>query len=244
MKKRNKILLWSLATAVVCLLIALCFVGNTFARYTLSESESVTVSIAEWGIKVDDDSNTNGNLESATLTDVKPLATPFEDAELPRTNEMFVCAAEITNTGDVAASVQITLPADSKVTAEYKDSNYSVGDDEKTYGSSKTASELEGEIDQHFKVTVYWASTSGITESTSTDLNSTDKAFDLAASSGDVFIYFDIVWITDLYDDAAGGYVNGDDFDSWAGINVSGFTYTVQIDAYQVADATGGSDTP
>lgn len=179
---------------------------------------------------------------------IKPDGTEFK-SENQRTKDTLVYVGTLSNTGAVDAEVTVSK-------TEIDDSEYVTAAGETGYdGYAYT----EGELAQHFLINVCYATSKlesddvekGYTKN-ATSLHTFSDSEPLILYTEDevkedggllnsVYIYFDVMWISDLAVGEDSGnvvYANGDDFDTWVGTNVDSISVTVTINAVQYEATT------
>ena len=194
---------------LVMTLISCCFLGSTFARYTSGASGTGSLTVAKWDIDFDAAAGTDTSL------DVKfEKLSPSKDAYTGtvRTNSTAIVeVATITNEGDVAASVTLTL--------ENATPTLTCGS---AYGTGVTTGDgapTEAECQEVFKIKLCNAAGEAF-----------DGAQDVAANGGTLVVYAQVTWTSDV-DDLTGD--KADIRDTWMGENVTGASWTLNCTAVQ-----------
>ena len=222
MTKRKSIVSKILLAIVALTLISCCFLGSTFARYTSGETGSAGTSVALWDVTL----NTSGQTD-ITATKLSPSIDNYVGGESKRTHSTGkILVATLTNNGDVAASVTITVGAETIALKE--GSKYDATGYGNNAGALTGSGASQWQVENLFSIKLYQASTD--TWSSGEEIT---EAISLGAKSGGgattVYIFAEITWTSsdDLQE------VTSDAIDTWAGENVEKVEYTISYTAVQ-----------
>ena len=225
MTKRKSIVSKVLLAIVALTLISCCFLGSTFARYTSGETGSAGTSVALWDVTLDTDGQTD-----ITATKLSPSVDNYVGGTSKRTNETGkILVATLTNNGDVAASVTITVGAETIALKE--GSKYDATGYGNNAGALTGSGASQWQVENLFSIKLYQASTD--TWSSGEEIT---EAISLGAKSGEtattVYIFAEITWTSsdDLQE------VTSDAIDTWAGENVASVSYAISYTAVQSSE--------
>ena len=225
MTKRKSIVSKVLLAIVALTLISCCFLGSTFARYTSGGTGSAGTSVALWDVTLDTDGQTN-----ITETKLSPSDENYTGGGSNRTKSTGkILVATLTNSGDVDASVTITV-GDETIALR----------DRVSYGSGYTEENVSNEPDvgastvqvaNLFSIKLYQDDAS-----TWSDGAEISGAVNLKAKSGDsattVYIFAEITWTSTDNEPE----VVSDKIDTWAGENVASVSYAINYTAVQSSE--------
>lgn len=221
MTKRKSIVSKILLAIVALTLISCCFLGSTFARYTSGGTGSAGTSVAKWDVGFD----TEGQTE-ITETKLSPSMGEYKGADDKRTNSTGkILVATITNSGDVDASVTITVGDE---TIALLNGAYGNGYTAENVSTVPDVGASQEQVANLFSIKLYQDDSD--TWSDGAEISGT---FDLEAKSGEsattVYIFAEITWTSsdDLQE------VTSDAIDTWAGENVEKVEYTISYTAVQ-----------
>ena len=225
MTKRKSIVSKVLLAIVALTLISCCFLGSTFARYTSGGTGSAGTSVALWDVTLDTDGQTN-----ITETKLSPSIDNYVGGESKRTHSTSkILVATLTNNGDVAASVTITVGAETIALKE--GSKYDATGYGNNAGALTGSGASQWQVENLFSIKLYQASTD--TWSSGEEIT---EAISLGAKSGEtattVYIFAEITWTSsdDLQE------VTSDAIDTWAGKNVASVSYAISYTAVQSSE--------
>lgn len=225
MTKRKSIVSKVLLAIVALTLISCCFLGSTFARYTSDGKGSAGTSVALWDVTLDTDGQT-----SITETKLSPSIDNYVGGESKRTHSTGkILVATLTNNGDVAASVTITVGAETIALKE--GSKYDATGYGNNAGALTGSGASQWQVENLFSIKLYQASTD--TWSSGEEIT---EAISLGAKSGEtattVYIFAEITWTSsdDLQE------VTSDAIDTWAGKNVASVSYAISYTAVQSSE--------
>lgn len=221
MTKRKSIVSKILLAIVALTLISCCFLGSTFARYTSGGTGSAGTSVAKWDVSFD----TEGQTE-ITETKLSPSMGEYKGADDKRTNSTGkILVATLTNSGDVDASVTITVGDE---TIALLNGAYGNGYTAENVSTVPDVGASQEQVANLFSIKLYQDDSD--TWSDGAEISGT---FDLEAKSGEsattVYIFAEITWTStdDLQE------VTSDAIDTWAGENVEKVEYTISYTAVQ-----------
>lgn len=221
MTKRKSIVSKILLAIVALTLISCCFLGSTFARYTSGGTGSAGTSVAKWDVGFD----TEGQTE-ITETKLSPSMGEYKGADDKRTNSTGkILVATITNSGDVDASVTITVGDE---TIALLNGAYGNGYTAENVSTVPDVGASQEQVANLFSIKLYQDDSD--TWSDGAEISGT---FDLEAKSGEsattVYIFAEITWTSTDYQGAS----VSDAIDTWAGENVEKVEYTISYTAVQ-----------
>lgn len=207
---------------VVLTLISCCFLGSTFARYVSDGKGSASTTVANWHIGIEG----SGVGETAvTLGDLKPSADKYSNT--PRSNTMKeVLVAAITNSGEVNATVTVTL-GDMKIYGLEEDGITAAQTVVSDYGDNYSY----GAVSDLFDLKLYYTTA----DSFSADNGITSGAAIGAALAPDqtYYIWAQVTWNSaDENSDTDKGAA-ADALDTWVGENVGALGWTLSYLAEQ-----------
>ncbi len=224
MTKRKSIVSKILLAIVALTLISCCFLGSTFARYTSGGTGSAGTSVAKWDVGFD----TEGQTE-ITKTKLSPSMGEYKGADDKRTNSTGkILVATLTNSGDVDASVTITVGDE---TIALLNGAYGNGYTAENVSTVPDVGASQEQVANLFSIKLYQDDSD--TWSNGAEISGT---FDLEAKSGEsattVYIFAEITWTSsdDLQE------VTSDAIDTWAGKNVTGVSYAISYTAVQSSE--------
>ena len=221
MTKRKSIVSKILLAIVALTLISCCFLGSTFARYTSGGTGSAGTSVAKWDVGFD----TEGQTE-ITETKLSPSMGEYKGADDKRTNSTGkILVATITNSGEVKASVTITVGDE---TIALLNGAYGNGYTAENVSTVPDVGASQEQVANLFSIKLYQDDSD--TWSDGAEISGT---FDLEAKSGEsattVYIFAEITWTSTDYQGAS----VSDAIDTWAGKNVTGVSYAISYTAVQ-----------
>lgn len=219
MTKKKNIASKLVLVLFVLTLISCCLLGSTFARYVSGGTGSASVGIAKWDVNV----NTSVT-STVTFSKLSPsMADKVEGGN--RTNSTgLVKVAEITNSGDVGATVTITV-GDIDFGGVGFGSGY-VWNDTFVDGDGPS----EEQVRALFSIDLYYTTTdTGAKDNRITSGNAIGTA--LAKENGKFYIWAEVTWTST--DQKNGGTVFGDKVDTWVGKNVKKISYSLSYTAVQ-----------
>lgn len=206
-------------------LISCCFLGSTFARYTSGGSGSASTSVAEWNID-------GPGADKITVTfdeGLSPSMSSFENSRGADVSNSTApkLIATITNRGDVAASITI-----------------SVGDLVLTYqsGSFDSIQNRPSSVDKEekvkglFDIALYYGSGDSWTNDyLSNGISPGNAIGDTLDVEESISIYAVVTWTT-KYSDSKNSGVDMDELDTFAGENVATVSWDVSYTAVQASE--------
>ena len=222
MTKKKNIASKLVLVLFVLTLISCCLLGSTFARYVSGGTGSASVGIAKWKIDI-----TGGGASGSTEIDFEKLSPSMADKVDGgnRTNSTgLVKVAEITNSGDVDATVTITVGGIDFGGVRFG-SGY-VWNDTFVDGDGPSEEQVRAlfSIKLYYTTTDVEAKTNGITSGEAIE----EK---LPAEGRKFYIWAEVTWTsTDKLD---GGTAFGDKVDTWVGENVKEISYSLSYTAVQ-----------
>lgn len=224
MTKRKSIVSKILLAIVALTLISCCFLGSTFARYTSGGTGSAGTSVAKWDVGFD----TEGQTE-ITETKLSPSMGEYKGADDKRTNSTGkILVATLTNSGDVDASVTITVGDE---TIALLNGAYGNGYTAENVSTVPDVGASQEQVANLFSIKLYQDDSD--TWSDGAEISGT---FDLEAKSGEsattVYIFAEITWTSTDYQGAS----VSDAIDTWAGKNVTGVSYAISYTAVQSSE--------
>ena len=222
MTKKKNIASKLVLVLFVLTLISCCLLGSTFARYVSGGTGSASVGIAKWDVDV----NTSAT-STITFDKLSPSMAEKVDGGNRTNSTGLVKVAEITNGGDVDATVTITV-GDIDFGSIGFGSGY-VWYDTFVDGDGPSEEQVRAlfSIDLYYTTTDVAATTNGITSGNAIGTK-------LAAENGKFYIWAEVTWTsTDLQN---GGTIFGDKVDTWVGENVGKISYSLTYSAVQASE--------
>ena len=211
-------------------LISCCFLGSTFARYTSGGKGSASTSVAEWKI--------NGlGADEITVTfdeGLSPSMSSFKDSSGDDVSNSTAptLIATITNEGDVAASITISVE---NLVLTYQNSGNFASLDKPS--SVKTEEQVKGLFD----IALYYGSDTSWTEDyLSNGISSGAAIGDTLGGGESISIYAVVTWTT-KYSASENEGVDMDELDTFAGENVATVSWDVSYTAVQVSEIPAGN---
>lgn len=225
MTKRKSIVSKVLLAIVALTLISCCFLGSTFARYTSGGTGSAGTSVALWDVTL----NTSGQTD-ITATKLSPSDENYPGGGSNRTKSTGkILVATLTNSGDVDASVTITV-GDETIALRDRVS-YGNGYTEENVSNEPDVGASTEQVANLFSIKLYQDYAS-----TWSDGAVISGAVDLKAKSGDsattVYIFAEITWTSTDNEPE----VVSDKIDTWAGENVASVSYAISYTAVQSSE--------
>ena len=225
MTKKKNIASKLVLVLFVLTLISCCLLGSTFARYVSGGTGSASVGIAKWKIDI-----TGGGTSGATEIEFDKLSPSMVDKVEGgnRTNSTgLVKVAEITNSGDVDATVTITVGDIDFGSIGF--GNGYVWKDTFVDGDGPSEEQVKAlfSIDLYYTTTDAAAKDKGITSG-----NAIGTA--LAKENGKFYIWAEVTWTST--DQQNGGTVFGDKVDTWVGENIGTISYSLSYTAVQASE--------
>ena len=222
MTKKKNIASKLVLVLFVLTLISCCLLGSTFARYVSGGSASASIGIAKWDVDV----NTS---VTSTVTFDKLSPSMVDKVESGnRTNSTgLVKVAEITNSGEVDATVTITVGDIDFGSIGF--GNGYVWKDTFVDGDGPSEEQVKAlfSIDLYYTTTDAGAKDNGITSG-----NAIGTA--LAKENGKFYIWAEVTWTST--DQQNGGTVFGDKVDTWVGENIGTISYSLSYTAVQASE--------
>ncbi len=206
-------------------LISCCFLGSTFARYTSGGNGSASTGVAAWKI------NGPGADEITVTFDegLSPSMSSFEDspgADVSNSTAPQLIAT-ITNEGDVAASITISV-GNLVLTYQNSDSFASIQDKP---SSVKTEEQVKGLFD----IALYYGSEASWTNDyLNNGISSGNAIGDELGVGESISIYAVVTWTTKY--SASDDGVDMDELDTFAGENVATVSWDVSYTAVQASE--------
>lgn len=228
MTKRKSIVSKILLAIVALTLISCCFLGSTFARYTSGGTGSAGTSVAKWDVGFD----TEGQTE-ITETKLSPSMSALGEGTLDGSGNRInttgkILVATLTNSGDVDASVTITVGDE---TIALLNGAYGNGYTAENVSTVPDVGASQEQVANLFSIKLYQDDSD--TWSDGAEISGT---FDLEAKSGEsattVYIFAEITWTSTDYQGAS----VSDAIDTWAGKNVTGVSYAISYTAVQSSE--------
>ncbi|MCD8195422.1 MAG: hypothetical protein LUD22_03920 [Coprobacillus sp.] len=230
MTKTKKTIMWATIACLLVVGVAGGAVGVTYSRYASSGTGTGSATIAYWDVAVAPTDSTSVSVYAS------PSATEYSSESYSEglarsTTSDLLLAATLTNSGDVAAAVKVSVVENSL--------SYTLrGNVDTSSESTNIENYLSAtSLAAHFKVELY--------QSTSEDGSSTTELGDdvtLPASTvgsesvrtnSYLYIYCDLVWTSDTGEDCFGD--TADAFDTWIGTNVESINFELSYTAVQAA---------
>ena len=247
MEKKKRIVSKLIFALVIAVIVSMCFVGTTLARYASGSNGSASTGVALWDIDFET-SATDSTTVNAKFDKLSPDDTEFNTgisaAEDNRTHETAkVLVAKITNNGDVDADVKITI-GDTiayTATASGEVTFAPVGSDwnDKSNVQSDTKP-TKANVDALFSLALYYGGEGALdaeAANAATEIKSGDTVISVpAASDGTpsvLNIYGVVTWTSDDFDLKG----NSDKLDTWVGQNIATVSFDLTIDAVQGSEA-------
>ncbi len=223
MVKKKRIVSKLILALVVLTAVSFCFLGSTFARYTSGGESTASVSVAEWNVSFEGD-----GVSAITFSQLSPAKDAWAsetDGEERTHSTGSVKAIAITNSGDVAADVTVTVGT---LTVTTDGTSY-----DGTYfdGVSEGENPAQTEVEGLFSVGFGYATTAGADAATETVEGGTITR-QLAANGGVLVIFVEVIWTSaDTY-----GADIADALDTWAGEHVTTVGFDVTYSAVQASE--------
>lgn len=224
MVKKKRIVSKLILALVVLTAVSFCFLGSTFARYTSGGESTASVSVAEWNVSFVEGDGVSA-ITFSQLSPAKDAWASKTDGEERTHSTGSVKAITITNSGDVAADVTVTVG-----TLTVKTDGTSYGG---TYfdGVSEGENPAQTEVEGLFSVGFGYATTADADAATETVEGGTITR-QLAANGGVLVIFVEVIWTSaDTY-----GADIADALDTWAGEHVTSVGFDVTYSAVQASE--------
>ncbi len=205
-------------------LISCCFLGSTFARYTSGGNGSASTGVAAWNI--------NGpGADGITVTfdeGLSPSMSSFENSSGADVSNSTApkLIATITNEGDVAASITISVK---NLVLTYQNSGSFASLDK------PSSVETEEQVKGLFDIALYYGSDASWTDDYLRNGISSGAAIGDTLDVGEsISIYAVVTWTT-KYSESENG-VDMDELDTFAGENVATVSWDVSYTAVQASE--------
>lgn len=212
-------------------LISCCFLGSTFARYTSGGNGKASTGVAAWNINGPGADEITVTFDEGLSPSMSSFETPGADVSNSTDPKRI---ATITNEGDVAASITISV-GNLVLTYQNSDSFASIQDKP---SSVKTEEQVKGLFD----IALYYGSGDSWTEGYLSNGISSGVAIDDTLGAGkSISIYAVVTWTT-KYSDSGNGGVDMDELDTFAGENVATVSWDVSYTAVQASEIPAGSN--
>lgn len=246
MTKKKSIITKLFVALVALTLISCCFLGSTFARYTSGGNGSATTNIAKWDIDI---SGKGVGTDSTVFSTDKfsPSHVGYSDGtDVANGLKEPILIATIENKGDVDAAVTIKIGdtlfygTDSKVIGGTDASATTFATTK--YEWKGGALSGDGANEEQVKAALmfqFWYSTSDTWNSGTgaTELTSGTGAITVE-TAGKLYVYANVVWVTNYSDDTASGGKVMDAIDTWIGENVTKISTEISYTAVQAETLT------
>lgn len=223
MVKKKRIVSKLILALVVLTAVSFCFLGSTFARYTSGGESTASVSVAEWNVSFEGD-----GVSAITFSQLSPAKDAWAsktDGEERTHSTGSVKAITITNSGDVAADVTVTV-GDIEV-ALRSSVSYGAGISSDALTNNASPEQVAG----LFSVKLGYATTADAGTATATEEDGTITQ-KVAADGGVLVIFVEVIWTSA---DTEGQAV-ADAIDTWAGENVESVGFDVTYSAVQASE--------
>ena len=246
MEKKKRIVSKLIFALVIAVIVSMCFVGTTLARYASGSNGSASTGVALWDIDFET-SATDSTTVNAKFDKLSPDDTEYKEASEATANRKHetakVLVAKITNNGDVDADVKITI-GDTiayTATASGEVTFAPVGSDWNDQSNVQSDTKpTKANVDKLFSLALYYGGNNALgAEATaaSTPITSGTTVISVpAASDGTpsvLNIYGVVTWTSD--DDTLKG--NSDKLDTLVGQNIATVSFDLTIDAVQGSEA-------
>lgn len=226
---KKRILTRVLIVIAALTLLSCCFLGSTFARYVTSESGSAQIGVAKWDVSV----TPSADLDVST-NKLSPSKDVFVSGNVRKHSTETLQFASFTNSGDVDATVTLTLSAN----VSLKNTDGNAMPLPATLGS-ESYKLTQADANAVFTLSLQLWTKAGITEiKPSTSGNTVTYTFDLpkgvTGTGNDVCILQGtITWTSDISGDATG---EADKRDTLLGEYVGSVHFAVNYSAVQAEE--------
>lgn len=226
---KKRILTRVLVVLAALTLLSCCFLGSTFARYVTSASGTAQIGVAEWDVSVTPSADLN-----VSTNKLSPSKDVFVSGDVRKHSTETLQFASFTNSGDVDATVTLTLSAN----VSLKDMDDDVMSLPATLGSEDY--ELtQADANAVFTLSLQLWTKGGITDiKPSTSGNTVTYTFNLpkgvTGTDNEVCkLLGTITWTSDISGDEAG---EADKRDTLLGENVRSVHFGVSYSAVQAEE--------
>ena len=228
MTKKKSIATKLLIALAALTLISCCFLGSTFARYTSGGSGTATMGVAKWDVSL-------AKADSLTLTfaDLSPAQEPYTNtARTHSTGKVKV--AELSNAGEVDALVTFTFDATATIA-------YSESDDFDSIATGEYKPTEEREVRELFSIKLYYSTETDLAAEATHEITSDTPPVSLAAGSGKVYVYAEVIWASDDEGSSSDQGEAADKLDTWVGENVESISFEFSYIAEQNSEKPTGN---
>lgn len=228
MTKKKSIATKLLIALAALTLISCCFLGSTFARYTSGGSGTATTGVAKWDVSL-----ANAGSLTQTFADLSPAQEPYTNT--PRTNSTGkVKVAELSNKGEVAALVTFTFDDDATIA-------YSGNGDFASIDAGEYKPDEEREVQDLFSIKLYYSTETDSAAAATNAMTSGTTEVPLAAGSGKVYVYAEVIWASDDEGSGSDSGEAADKLDTWVGENVESISFKISYIAEQNSEKPAGN---
>ena len=221
MTKKKNIASKLVLVLFVLTLISCCLLGSTFARYVSGGTGSASVGIAKWDVNVD-----TSVTSTVTFDKLSPSMADKVDGGNRTNSTGLVKVAEITNSGDVDATVTITVGDIDFGSVTFGNGYVWQNDQVEGDGPSET------QVRKLFSIALYYT-TADSADRTNGIVSGNAIGTALAKGNGKFYIWAEVTWTST--DQLNGGTVFGDKVDTWVGEKVEGISYSLSYTAEQAS---------
>lgn len=228
MTKKKSIATKLLIALAALTLISCCFLGSTFARYTSGGSGTATTSVAKWDVSL-----VGADSLTPTFADLSPEPKPYTNtARTHSTGKVKV--AELSNAGEVDALVTFTF--DTTATIAYSGGDFATTDVD---GENKPATERD--VQGLFSIKLYYSTETDSAAAATNAMTSGTTEVPLAAGSGKVYVYAEVIWASDDEGSDSDSGEAADKLDTWVGENVESISFKISYIAEQKFEEPAGN---
>ena len=243
MEKKKRIVSKLIFALVIAVIVSMCYVGTTLARYATGDTGSATTSIAKWSLSFGENVSTT----PVSFDSLSPASDAFgSDSGTDRSNTTGLkLIATLTYDIGVDADVTITLEKGTEPDAGVKFNYVKVGatsNEEPEFGSTawsrgtvindSTAAPARSDVDGLFSVSLAYNTTKS---TTGTTLITDGTAFEITAGTGTLYLYASVTWTS--ADTRLGSATISDALDTWVGENVASVGFNISYSAVQASEA-------
>ncbi len=226
MTKKKSIATKLLIALAALTLISCCFLGSTFARYTSGGSGTATTGVAKWDVSL-----ANAGSLTQTFADLSPAQEGYTDTARTHSNGK-VKVAELSNAGEVDALVTFTF-GDAATIQLAAEKNFGAGID--------AADATEAEVQGLFSIKLYYSTETDSAEAATNAMTSGTTEVPLAAGSGKVYVYAEVIWASDDAGSSSDQGEAADKLDTWVGENVESISFKISYIAEQNSEKPEGN---
>lgn len=224
MEKKKRIVSKLIFALVIAVIVSMCFVGTTLARYASGSNGSSSTKIATWKVTITTDGTNATDTKTIELGMLSPAEEAYSEGSVRSHSTGRTKVAQIVIENDVEADLTITAGAIEATGSGFDDGNtYAEGDVD---GAPSKA-----QVESLFSVKLYINEDADKADSATEYTSATLKT--LATGTHTIYVYAEATWTS--ADESLKG--DADALDTWIGANVTSFGFDLTYSAVQGSEA-------